>query len=118
MGDYRYFNWYNCYMMHSYVVCLLFAKGTGELQSWGYQPSQDDRSPMNALTEWGDRSIKRMFGDLELFVGAIDDQGNVWYRILESSTCSIQPLASKAQDAVYCSAYKAIYVMTGNFDAI
>ena len=58
-----------------------------------------------------------MFGDMSLFLGAVDDQGTVWYRLL-SSTHHIQLLASKAQDAVYCSAYEAIYILTGNFGAI
>ncbi|CDH57463.1 hypothetical protein RO3G_15049 [Lichtheimia corymbifera JMRC:FSU:9682] len=92
---------------------------TGELQRWGYQPIQDSGSSFTALTDWGDRCIRRMFGDLNLCLGAVDDQGNVWYRVLGSSTTNpIQLLASEAQDAVYCSALEAIYVLTvdGNVD--
>lgn len=59
-----------------------------------------------------------MFGDLNLCLGAIDDHGNVWYRVLGSTTNPIQLLASEAQDAVYCSALEAIYILTGSFHAI
>ncbi|KAI7876554.1 RCC1/BLIP-II [Lichtheimia hyalospora FSU 10163] len=88
---------------------------TGELQWWGYQPIHDTPSPSRSLTDWGDRCIKRMFGDMSLFLGAVDDQGDVWYRLL-SSTYHIQLLASKAQDAVYCSAYEAVYILTVDGD--